>query len=122
MVISADLMVFVYSSTRDIVLHIPMRDISGWIQEGKRLGVWLVGVARDDCYVHYSLSIFSPSLSFSQFLSPSFFPSFPFFRINLFYDGSYCVSLEVNEVEDVRDITCRLLALGPCLSASHEVR
>lgn len=78
MVISADLMVFVYSSTRDIVLHIPMRDISGWIQEGKRLGVWLVGVARDDCYVYtlFSFHLFSLSLLLSIPLSLllSFFP------------------------------------------------
>ena len=43
-------------------------------------------------------------------------------RINLFYDGTHCLSLEVYEQDDTREITTRLLTLAPCLTTSHEVR
>ena len=43
LVLAADLMAFVYTNTRENVLHIPTKDVSGWVQDGKRWA-WLVGV------------------------------------------------------------------------------
>jgi hypothetical protein len=76
LVLAADLMAFVYTNTRENVLHIPTKDVSGWVQDGK--------------------------------------------RINLFYDGTYCLSIEVYDQDDAREITSRLLTLAPCVTASHE--
>ena len=36
MVVAPDLMVFVNTNTKDSILHIPMRDITGWIHDDKR--------------------------------------------------------------------------------------
>ena len=43
LVMAADLMAFVYTNSRENVLHIPTNDVSGWVQDGKRWA-WLVGV------------------------------------------------------------------------------
>ena len=45
------------------------------------------------------------------------------YRINLFYEDSYCLSLECLESEDdMREMVTRMQTVAPKLTASHEVR
>ena len=42
------------------------------------------------------------------------------YRINLFYEDSYCLSLESED--DMREMMTRMQTVAPKLTASHEVR
>jgi hypothetical protein len=44
-------------------------------------------------------------------------------RINLFYEDSYCLSLDcLDSEDDVRELVTRMQNVAPRLTASHEVR
>ena len=49
-------------------------------------------------------------------------PVYMYYRINLFYDVAYCISLECSDCEeDIMEIVTRFQALAPNLTPSHEV-